>query len=53
VTWGPATPFRRPSPPDEVARAILFFVSEASSYVSGQTLAVDGGPHIGGIQLDD
>jgi NAD(P)-dependent dehydrogenase (short-subunit alcohol dehydrogenase family) len=42
-------PLKRPGSPDEVAHAILFFVSRAASYITGQTLAVDGGPHIGGI----
>jgi citronellol/citronellal dehydrogenase len=53
VASAAGTPLRRPGRPDEVASAILFFVSDASSYVSGQTLSVDGGPHIGGIQLDE
>lgn len=29
--------------PEDVAKAVLFFASEASSYITGQTLAVDGG----------
>ena len=43
------TPLGRPGRPDEVANAILFFVSDCASYITGQTLAVDGGPHLGGI----
>jgi NAD(P)-dependent dehydrogenase (short-subunit alcohol dehydrogenase family) len=42
-------PLGRPGTPDEVANAILFFVSDAASYITGQTLAVDGGPAMGGI----
>ena len=29
--------------PEDVAKAVLFFASESSSYITGQTLAVDGG----------
>jgi citronellol/citronellal dehydrogenase len=42
-------PLRRPGTPDEVANVIHFLVSDAASYISGQTLSVDGGPNIGGI----
>lgn len=36
-------PAGRIGSPDEVARAVSFFASEESSYITGQTLAVDGG----------
>ena len=43
-------PLRRTSAkPTEVASAMLFLVSDAASYVSGQTFSVDGGPSMGGI----
>jgi hypothetical protein len=32
---------------------ILYFVSGMSSWVSGQTLAIDGGPALGGATVDD
>lgn len=37
------TPLRRPGKPAEVASAALFLASEAGSFVTGQTLVVDGG----------
>lgn len=36
-------PLGRPGTPDEAARAILFFASPLSDYVSGQVLKVSGG----------
>jgi NAD(P)-dependent dehydrogenase (short-subunit alcohol dehydrogenase family) len=42
-------PLGRPGTPDEVAYAIHFLASDAASYISGQTFAVDGGPHMGGL----
>lgn len=37
------TPLGRMGTPDEVASAILFLASEASSWVNGQVISVDGG----------
>ncbi len=36
-------PMRRTGTPDDLAGAVVFFASDASSYVTGQTLLVDGG----------
>jgi NAD(P)-dependent dehydrogenase (short-subunit alcohol dehydrogenase family) len=37
------TPLRRIAEPPDIASAILFLASDVSSFVSGQTLVVDGG----------
>jgi len=37
------TPMRRPGEPHELDGALLFLASDASSYLTGQTIAVDGG----------
>ena len=42
-------PLRRPGTPDECANVIHFLVSDAASYVTGQTFAVNGGPQISGM----
>jgi NAD(P)-dependent dehydrogenase (short-subunit alcohol dehydrogenase family) len=37
----------------EVAQAIVFFVSDAASYITGETLSVGGGPQIKGmVEID-
>ncbi len=36
-------PMRRPCYPEEVANVVLFFVSDAASYITGANLMVDGG----------
>lgn len=50
-TMGSSVPLRRVGYPEDIARAVLFLVSEMSTWITGQTLAVDGGPAMSG--LDD
>jgi NAD(P)-dependent dehydrogenase (short-subunit alcohol dehydrogenase family) len=42
-TWARLTPLGRVGTPQDVARAVVFFASPASGFVTGQTLWVDGG----------
>ena len=44
-------PLPRVGQPEDVARAALFFASEASSWITGQTLAVDGGLTAGNLNM--
>jgi NAD(P)-dependent dehydrogenase (short-subunit alcohol dehydrogenase family) len=42
-TWGRAAPLGRVGTPADVAGAIAFLVSDAASFITGQTIMVDGG----------
>ena len=41
-----AIPLRRLGTPDEVAKAIYFLCTDASSYVNGAELHINGGQHV-------
>jgi 3-oxoacyl-[acyl-carrier protein] reductase len=45
--WSEEIPLRRLARPEEVADAIVWLASDRASYVTGQTILVDGGRYPG------
>lgn len=43
ATWARVTPLRRVGQPGDLAGPLLFLLSDAAAFVTGQTLTVDGG----------
>lgn len=43
ATWRPLTPLRRVGTPQDLVGPMLFLISDAAAFVTGQTLYVDGG----------
>jgi 3-oxoacyl-[acyl-carrier protein] reductase len=41
--WGRVTPSGRPAYPEDIANAVLFFLSEGAAHITGQAVVVDGG----------
>ncbi len=44
--WGTVQPFPRRGTPEELANAALFLASDMASYITGETLYVDGAEHL-------
>ncbi|HEU0138789.1 MAG TPA: SDR family NAD(P)-dependent oxidoreductase [Bryobacteraceae bacterium] len=42
-TWAKLTPLHRVGNPQDVAKAVVFFASDAADFITGQTVWVDGG----------
>ncbi len=42
-SWRDAIPLKRGGTPEDIANACVFLASDMSSYITGQTLSVDGG----------
>ncbi|MDF2845519.1 MAG: NAD(P)-dependent oxidoreductase [Herbinix sp.] len=47
-TFGKNTPMKRPGQPVEVAEAYVFLASDASTYITGQTIHINGGEIVNG-----
>ena len=43
-------PLKRPGQPNDLRGAVVFLASDASAYVTGQTLLVDGGISTGAVK---
>jgi NAD(P)-dependent dehydrogenase (short-subunit alcohol dehydrogenase family) len=48
ATFGQQVPMKRAGQPDEVAPAIIFLASDDASYITGQTIHVNGGEIVNG-----
>ena len=44
--WAARIPLKRLGTPEDVANAVVFLLSDAAAYITGQVIAVDGGFHM-------
>lgn len=51
--WGKLNPNERVGTPEDVAKTVLFLLSEEASHINGQTIPVDGGWTVGGKYPED
>lgn len=52
-TFAARVPMHRYGTTDEITAGVLFFASEAASFITGQTLAIDGGFVAAGVLVPD
>jgi len=45
-SWRQAIPLKRGGKPEDIANACVFLASDMSTYITGQTLSVDGGMYL-------
>jgi NAD(P)-dependent dehydrogenase (short-subunit alcohol dehydrogenase family) len=45
---GQSAPLRRVGQPEDIAQGVLYFATDMSSWVSGETLLIAGGPYMPG-----
>ena len=46
-------PLERPGKVEDVAYAAIFLASDASDYITGVTIPLEGGPYLGGMMLKE
>lgn len=51
AAWEALEPSGKAASPHEIANAIAFFASASTSFITGQTLFVDGGKSLGGLSI--
>ena len=51
AAWEQLEPAGKAASPAEIANAIAFFAAPSTSFVTGQTLFVDGGKSLGGLSI--
>lgn len=51
--WGRLNPNNRVGTPEDIAKTVLFLLSEEASHINGQTIPVDGGWTVGGKYPED
>jgi len=52
-SMGRGAALRRVGQPEDIAWGVFYMVSDMSSWVTGQTLLIDGGPSLGGAVSED